>query len=455
MCKRLLVLAALLLMMSTAALADGVGVFDNYTDIGEGGPKGVGSTQLDYVTTDGLGSLVPRYIVTGSGNDIWGKKDQFQFAYKNVTGDLRLTATVDWNITAGNSWAKAGVMMRDIDGGAGAVSFQQLIRRDNDGSFFQARNEQGAGSFGIKDWWEGGTQALGIQRVTGADGVTVMQGLVDRGSGWENNGIYFNPNLPDAIGAGLAVTSHSNNDLVQAFFTDVEFSDSPELIGISALTPDLEAACGDVAGFMVRGIQPLVSEGWGYAGAAELLATGMLNGLPAVPGSDVTIHVPVVNFKDTANGAFDNDMSFPGVDPFEQPAGDPAAGDDDNNFAAEVNACIYLTPGWYKFGANSDDGTILTIGGVEVLRTEEWKGASNRDTDWLLVEEEGYFSLHAQWHEGGGGANLELHQVLLDGSRILLGDVDAGGAPVYVPEPATIALLGLGSLALIRRRKGA
>jgi hypothetical protein len=180
----------------------------------------------------------------------------------------------------------------------------------------------------------------------------------------------------------------------------------------------------------------------------------MLNGLPAVPGSDVTIQVPVVNFKDTSNGVFDNDMSFPGIDPFEQPAGDPAAGDDDDNFGAEVYACIYLTEGAHIVGANSDDGTIIEIGGVEVLRTEEWKGASNRDAIFM-VEADGYYDLYALWMEGGGGANLELHEVLADGTRILLGDVDAGGSPVYVPEPATIALLGLGSLALIRRRKGA
>jgi len=441
-------------MAGTAAFADGVGIFDNATDIGN--PGGVGSTQLQYVTQNGLDTLVPRYAVTGSGADIWGSSDQFQFAYKNITGDVRLSGNFEWNIIASNEWAKTGVMLRDVAGGAGAITYNMLARRDNNLTAFQGRQVQDSGSWANMEGG-GGVQALGIQRLTLPDGTAIIQGIVDRGSGWEDAGVISNPTLPDAVGAGIFVTSHNNSDLTQAFWTNVTFSDAPEFVGVQAYLGADQAIeqCSTTPGFKVRGIQPLVSEGWGWAGAAELLETGMLNGLPAVPGSDVTIQVPVVNFKDTSNGAFDNDTSFPGVDPFEQPAGDPAAGDDDNNFAAEVNACIFLTPGLYKFGANSDDGTILTIGGVEVLRTEEWKGASNRDTGWIMVDDEGYYSLNALWIEGGGGANLELHQILLDGTRILLGDVAAGGAPVFVPEPATIALLGLGSLALIRRRKGA
>jgi hypothetical protein len=56
-------------------------------------------------------------------------------------------------------------------------------------------------------------------------------------------------------------------------------------------------------------------------------------------------------------------------------------------------------------------------------------------------------------YEQGGGSDLELYEVFSDGTRILLNDLNGGGSAVYVPEPATIALLGFGGLAMLRVRR--
>ena len=52
------------------------------------------------------------YTVTGSGNDIWGQEDQFNFVYQPITGDVDVSARVA-SLQGSSTWAKAGVMIRE------------------------------------------------------------------------------------------------------------------------------------------------------------------------------------------------------------------------------------------------------------------------------------------------------------------------------------------------------
>jgi hypothetical protein len=195
----------------------------------------------------------------------------------------------------------------------------------------------------------------------------------------------------------------------------------------------------DIPGFKIRSLKPLVTDGWGYDAMNEMFDTGSWMGLPAQLSTEGAHISEFVNLYDSGNrGAFseDNgypDASFPGIDPNEIPAEDPAAGDDDDYFATEITGCICLTAGWHSIGVNSDDGAIIEIGGLEVGRTEEWKGAS--DVDFTFeAPEEGCYSLRVRTLERAGGASIELHEVLMDGTRILLNDVANGGSAVFVSD---------------------
>jgi len=414
-----------------------VGIFEYTQDIG--GPAGLGRTTYEgYVWKND--TLAEQYRVMGGGADIVGTSDQFHFAWNRVSGDVLISASFEW-VVASNEWAKMGVMLRAGTAG-NDISHSMVTRRDENLITPQHRYVKGGDNAGITP----GTDApvrLGIQRIT-AEGLTWIQSLADFGDGWESMEVVLADDLPDELLVGICVTSHDNSHLVQARATDITFELNPSLVGDLGLvtvpaSADLGAPTSDISGFSIRSLKPLVSDGWGYNAMNELLDTGTWMGLPAMPGSEGTRIDEFVNLRDTSNGAFSEangypDASFPGIDPLEVPAQDPAAGDDDDNFATEILGCIQLTAGLHYIGANSDDGTIIEIGGVEVARTGEWKGASN--VDFLYkVEADGYYNLRARWLEGGGGANLELHEIFMDGTRILLNDVANGGSAVFAPAP--------------------
>ncbi|HNB81867.1 MAG TPA: DUF1349 domain-containing protein, partial [Chitinophagaceae bacterium] len=76
--------------------------FDAHQDIGPVGSPG--SVCYD--------ALHQRYTILASGEDIWDKNDEFHFLYKQMSGDISISARVKH---VGNiyGWAKAGVMIRE------------------------------------------------------------------------------------------------------------------------------------------------------------------------------------------------------------------------------------------------------------------------------------------------------------------------------------------------------
>jgi hypothetical protein len=330
-------------------------------------------------------------------------------------------------------------MLRESNTGPSAHYFM-CDRGLKDYASVQYRPSTGSASSASGEWNATNAKALGIQKVT-FGGKTWIEGLVDKGNGWEVTTL-IPVNLANDLLAGVAIDAANNNILVQARVWNINYELNPDMLSTFPVVPaaaDLGAPTSDVSGFSIRSIAPLVTDGWGYDAMNELLDTGMWMGLPAMPGSEGIRIDEFVNVRDTGNGAFSEangypDKSYPGIDPLEDPAQDPAAGDDDDNFATEILGCIQLTAGIHIIGASSDDGTIIEIGGVEVGRTGEWKGTSNEDFIYE-IEADGYYSLRARTMEGGGGASIELHEIFLDGTRILLNDVANGGSAVFAPAP--------------------
>lgn len=180
-----------------------------------------GDTQLTGVDIGSVGvpgsTTTTGGVVTvqGSGTDIWGTSDAFQFAYREMSGDGSVTERVTQQQFT-DVWAKAGVMVREsLD----ANSRHALVAMTpGNGVAFQTRTTTGGTtshvpSSGEPPYWLRLTRAgTLITAYTSADGVT-----------WSSVG-----SSEVIMGAtayvGLAVTSHNNAVLGTAVFDNVSIS---------------------------------------------------------------------------------------------------------------------------------------------------------------------------------------------------------------------------------------
>lgn len=79
-----------------------VGIFENHGDVGT--VLHPGSTIFD--------SAKNTYTVRGSGENMWATADAFQFAWKKMSGDVEITADVQFANLTGNEHKKAVLMFR-------------------------------------------------------------------------------------------------------------------------------------------------------------------------------------------------------------------------------------------------------------------------------------------------------------------------------------------------------
>ena len=112
--------------------AGDVGIFEGHQDVGT--VLHPGSTSFD--------AAKQSYTVTGSGENMWFGMDDFQFAWKKMSGDVTISADITFVGDKGNNHRKAVLMIRQsLDGNSPAVD----IARHGDGlTSLQFRDSAGA-----------------------------------------------------------------------------------------------------------------------------------------------------------------------------------------------------------------------------------------------------------------------------------------------------------------------
>jgi hypothetical protein len=191
-----------------------LGIFTANQDIGA--PSLAGSSTYS-------GAVNGTYTVKGSGADIWTPPDQFQYLYRDLPGDGRLTAKVSSSTQSGgnNTNAKAGVMFRETTATGSKQAMMNLMQTAGTEFMFRVTADQtpatsGAAALVVAPYWIRITRVGNM--ITGEyspDGVT-----------WTTEGTAQAVAMA-SIKVGLAVTSHDNLKLSTVTYDNVALTTPP------------------------------------------------------------------------------------------------------------------------------------------------------------------------------------------------------------------------------------
>jgi TolB protein len=183
--------------------AERIGLFEAESDVGN--PAIKGSVAFDPAKKE--------YRITGSGANIWAKNDEFHFVWLQLSGDVRMTATLHFEGTSPTLHRKAGLMMRkSLETGAPYVD---AVVHGNGLTALQVRETADDITRGF-DFPVVGPTRIRLER--SGNVYTLWQGkegepLQEAGS--------IQCNLGDPVYAGLFISSHNPKLTETAVFSDV------------------------------------------------------------------------------------------------------------------------------------------------------------------------------------------------------------------------------------------
>ena len=171
-----------------------------------------GSTQFDAAKKE--------YRLTGAGANIWAKEDQFQYVWREVSGNVAVTATMHF-LGEGADHRKAGIMLRqslDTDS-----PYIDIVIHGNGMPGVQWRNTK-ADLTNAWDFPFDGPAAHKLKLVRQGSTVTVW---IAKGSGELKELGHNQVQLGNPILVGLAVCSHKADASDTVVFSDVTVEQLP------------------------------------------------------------------------------------------------------------------------------------------------------------------------------------------------------------------------------------
>jgi hypothetical protein len=205
-----LVIMLLVCTVVASAQTNDLGLFTNQGSVGQTTP---GST-AKYDAAKG------EYRITGGGANIWGTADAFYFVWKKASGDITLTADVQWVGTSTAEHRKAVLMIRQsLDPGS---AYGDAVSHGNGLTSLQFRgaaNEQTYQVFTQVD----GTVRLRIEKK--GSRFTMYAGKPNEELKMVGPVEYVG--MQDPVYVGLGVCSHVATTLETAIFSNVKVEEMP------------------------------------------------------------------------------------------------------------------------------------------------------------------------------------------------------------------------------------
>jgi hypothetical protein len=153
------------------------------------------------------------FTVNGSGADIWGGADAFQYVYQPLSGDGQIIARVT-GVQNTSAFAKGGVMLRETTA-AGAVHVILDLRPDGSVEFMTRQTTGGDTTY-----LGGATQTPPAWLKLVRSGSTVTGFASPDGTSWTTVGTTSVTMSPTSL-IGLIVTSHDTSQMNTSTFDNV------------------------------------------------------------------------------------------------------------------------------------------------------------------------------------------------------------------------------------------
>jgi hypothetical protein len=182
------------------------GRIDEWTFLDVGAPAVAGSAAR--------ASDTKSFVVKAAGADIWGQSDSFHFIEQGVTGNFEIVAHVK-NLQQVHEWSKAGIMVRESLLPDARNAFVTISAKH--GAAQQVREKTNTLTTSTKVDGPSAPCWLKLQRA----GDDLTGAFSTDGVSWQKFATVALPKLPATVHAGLAVTSHDNQNATTATIDQV------------------------------------------------------------------------------------------------------------------------------------------------------------------------------------------------------------------------------------------